>query len=84
MPVEDLEETEIDDESDMPNAEEEMGDDEMQTEDDPYSINVEQALSKDIRGDKQPDPLKVDKAQRLGFDLGLDPATMPEKPQVTI
>ena len=58
MPAENLDETEVDDEKDNATSDD-------QSMDDGYSINVDQALSKDIRGDKQPDPLKIDKAQRL-------------------
>lgn len=77
MPAENLDETEVDDEKDNATSDD-------QSMDDGYSINVDQALSKDIRGDKQPDPLKIDKAQRLGFNLGVDTSTLPPKPQATV
>ena len=76
MPSENLDETEVDDENEDAKSDDSTGD--------PYSIDVNQALSKDIRGGKQPDPIKVDKAQRLGFDLGIDPATLPPKQQITV
>jgi hypothetical protein len=74
MPSENLDETEVDDENEIPDPQDEEVDNE-------YDIDVEQALSKDIKGVKPPDPEKIDKAQRLGFDLGIDPSTIPPKTQ---
>ena len=81
MPAENLDETEIDDEDDNHG---DISTSDNTSGDDGYSINVDEALSKDIKGSKPPDPAKVDKAQRLGFDLGLDPSTIPPKPQATV
>ena len=77
MPTENLDETEVDDEKDISSSSDE-------STNDGYSIDVNQALSKDIKGNKPPDPAKVDKAQRLGFDLGIDPSTLPPKQQITV
>jgi hypothetical protein len=59
-------------------------DDEDAYEDDDYEINVIEALSQDIRGNKPMDPEKVDKANRLGLDVGVDAASLPPKKPKTI
>jgi hypothetical protein len=83
MAKENLEETEFnEEEEEAPDPEEEEGTD--GEEGDEYGIDVEQALSQDIRGNKQSSPEKIDKAIRLGFDLPVDPSMQTTKPAVSI
>jgi hypothetical protein len=77
--LEELEDIESDEEEEDIEDEEEDGFDEEN-----YNIDIDEVLTRDIMGDKPLDPEKVDKANRLGLDTGIDPTQLDPKPQPTV